>query len=533
MKLTRNFSLLAAATLFAASFAFAQTSPLAVVSSRANVVAGKPAIFGFVLGGTEPQRVVIRASGPALAAFGVTGTLANPRFAVYRSGLATAIAANDDWGTGADNPAALADTFASAGAFALPRGSRDAGIVLTLQPGAYTVHASGATAAESGEVLTEVYSLADTANSRLTFTSELDAYFATYRAAAKREALGVAITKGDKLIAARGYGFANAATQTPATADSVFAVASISKTITAVAALQLVEAGKLDLDADVSRYLPYKLTNPLVPGAIITARHLLTHSSGIVDDYYYTTTQAEDVYYSFGKDSPVPLATLVSTLLAPNGRNFSALSFRATAPGTAIEYSNLAVALLGVVIERIAQTSFEIYTRDKIFRPLGMTRTGWRLADFAAADVVLPLKSDGTSYGRYTFPNLPASSLLTTPNDLSVFLRAIAMGGTLQGVQILKSTTVAEMIRPQFPAVEGGDHQGLVWMDFPVGGRPVWGHTGGEIGIQTMFGFDPVTKVGAVFFMNRDFPEDADLGAIVDGVYALVDDLLNVGAHQP
>ena len=511
----------------------AQTIPLAVASARSVVTAGKPAIFGFVLGGTDPQRVLLRATGPALAAYGVTGTLANPRIQIYRSGVAAPLAANDDWAAGADNPAQLAATFASAGAFALPSGSRDAALVLPLQPGAYTMHAMGATAAETGEVLTELYSLADTANNHLAFASELDAYFGSWRARFQREAIGVAITKGEKLVVAKGYGFANTAAQTAATGDSVFQVASISKTVTAVAALQLVEAGKLELDADVSRYLPYKLSNPRRPGAVITVRHLLTHTSGIVDDHYYTTTEAEGVYYSLGQDSPVALADLVSTLLAPNGRNFSPLSFRDTAPGSALEYSNLAVALLGVVIERAAQTSFENYTRDKIFRPLGMMRTGWHLADFADADLVMPYQPDGTPYGRYIFPNLPASSLFTSPRDLSVFLRAIALGGTFQGVQILKPATVAEMLRPQYPDLAGGPYQGLIWTKFPLSRHNPWGHTGGENGIQTVFLFDPGTKAGAVVFLNKDFPEGSDVEAVIRSVYDIIDDLLALAEGQP
>jgi hypothetical protein len=126
-------------------------APLMNLSVRATLAAGGTVSPGFVVGGTAPRRVLVRAVGPGLSAFGVTGLLGNPRLTVFNGSLA--IGANDDWGGDPDVNA----TFVAVGAFGLPATSKDSAVVLTLQPGAYTIAVRGSTATEAGEVLVEVY----------------------------------------------------------------------------------------------------------------------------------------------------------------------------------------------------------------------------------------------------------------------------------------------------------------------------------------------------------------------------------------
>ena len=126
-------------------------APLMNLSTRVALGAGGVLNPGFVIGGSASRRVLIRAIGPGLAAFGVTGVMANPKLTVFSGALEAG--ANDDWG----GDAQLNATFIAVGAFGLPSASRDAALVLTLAPGAYTVAVRGATPAEAGEVLFEVY----------------------------------------------------------------------------------------------------------------------------------------------------------------------------------------------------------------------------------------------------------------------------------------------------------------------------------------------------------------------------------------
>ncbi len=131
-------------------------SRLTNLSSRTAVRVGSEVmIAGFVVQGARPARVLVRAIGPGLAAFGVAGTLANPQLTVHAG--ATPLAANDNWGSNPD-AASLRSTAASIGAFALPEGSADAALLLTLEPGNYSATVSGV-GNTSGVALVEVYQL--------------------------------------------------------------------------------------------------------------------------------------------------------------------------------------------------------------------------------------------------------------------------------------------------------------------------------------------------------------------------------------
>jgi SAM-dependent methyltransferase len=132
--------------------AAAPNAPLLNASARANIAPGKSAVLGFMIGGTAERRVLVRAIGPTLRIFGVVGPLSAAALEIC--GAEGPVAANEGgWG----GEARIAAVAAVVGAFALPPGSRDAAVVTTLKPGSYTAVARGASAADCGEVLLEVY----------------------------------------------------------------------------------------------------------------------------------------------------------------------------------------------------------------------------------------------------------------------------------------------------------------------------------------------------------------------------------------
>jgi hypothetical protein len=133
--------------------ASATAARLVNVSARTAVGTGENALFaGFAVTGNAKRTVLIRAIGPALAAFGATGVLADPRLDLLVSGASTPLATNDDWGGGVNLTAA----FNSVGAFPLGATSKDAALLVTLDPGSYSVQVSGAGGA-TGEALVEIY----------------------------------------------------------------------------------------------------------------------------------------------------------------------------------------------------------------------------------------------------------------------------------------------------------------------------------------------------------------------------------------
>jgi hypothetical protein len=133
---------------------------VANVSSRSQVAPGNPLIVGFIVSGNAPKRLLVRGVGPGLGAFGVADALADPRLEIFRSGAGTIapIAAVDNWSDAPNDSAQITTTAASVGAFPLAQSSRDAAMVGTFSPGAYTVQLSSVGAA-SGVALIEIYGL--------------------------------------------------------------------------------------------------------------------------------------------------------------------------------------------------------------------------------------------------------------------------------------------------------------------------------------------------------------------------------------
>ncbi|TAE33972.1 MAG: class A beta-lactamase-related serine hydrolase [Cytophagales bacterium] len=348
--------------------------------------------------------------------------------------------------------------------------------------------------------------------------------------------LSVAVVKNDKLIFSKGYGLANQETKRPATNESIFLIASVSKTVTGMAAMQLVEQGKLNLDTDINSYLPFKLTNPKNPKAVITCRHLMTHTATIVDAHYEQV--ANPALYTFGADPTLSLADFARAFFVTGGTYYSPNSFGPGSPGGAYTYTNLGIALLGYVVEVVAKKPFDQYTNEMIFRPLGMTKTSWRLRDLPAAELAMPYTDQNKPYGHYTFADYPNGGLRTTVNDLSNFLRAVMLGGAFNGKRVLSAASVAELQRIQYPTVSGAERQGLVWGHVrpadvgatPAPGLPaeVFGHAGGEQGVFTLMFFDPVTRAGAIVFTNEDIASEQGYQRLID----LELSLIKLGAAQ-
>ncbi len=348
--------------------------------------------------------------------------------------------------------------------------------------------------------------------------------------------LSVAVVKNDKLVFSKGYGFVNQETKQPATNESIFLIASISKTITGMAVMQLVEQGKLGLDTDINNYLPFKLTNPKNPNATITCRHLMTHTATIVDAHYEQV--ANPALYTFGGDPTLSLADFARAFFVPGGTYYSPNSFGSGNPGGQYEYTNLGIALLGYVVEAVAKKPFDQYTNEMIFGPLGMTKTSWRLRDLPAAELAMPYTDKNKPYGHYTFADYPNGGLRTTVNDLSKFLRAIMLGGVFNGKRVLSVTSVAELERIQYPTLPGAERQGLVWgyvSPADVGASPaqglpaqVFGHAGGEQGVFTLMFFDPVSRAGAIIFTNEDIASEQGYQRLID----LELSLIQLGAAQ-
>jgi CubicO group peptidase (beta-lactamase class C family) len=336
--------------------------------------------------------------------------------------------------------------------------------------------------------------------------------------------VGAAIIVDKKVVWMNGYGFSDKESAAPFTPNTIMNIGSIAKPFMGVAMMQAVHEGKLSLDEDINKYLPFRVVNPHHPDEKITLRHLATHSSGITDRW--------EIYsgaYHYGGDSPEPLGHFLKQYFTLDGKTYSPDNFLDARPGSRRDYSNIGAGLAGYIIERAFGEPLNIYTRNHIFTPLRMTRTGWFLSEVDLANhTKLYVSQNGfvipiPLYGGTTYPD---GGVRTSVADLSKFFIALLNGGEYQGVRILDSGSTAEMLRFQFtdanrpenfPAADG--NSGLFWRTKFNGTRI--GHGGNDPGIQTEMLSDLSKEVGVILFINTSLsgPEERASAAISDALW--------------
>ena len=325
-------------------------------------------------------------------------------------------------------------------------------------------------------------------------TPEVDAYLLAQMQAAHAPGIAVALIKGGHIGWAKGYGLADIDAKRPITADTLFMLASVSKTVTSVALMRLIEdpARHLSLDDDIDTSLPFAVRNPAFPDTPITFRMLLTHTSS-----FDGVVGLEDVSNTVTGDPPVPLHDFLAAAVAQKE------SWGPSKPGTAYSYSNIGASLAGYLVEAISGKSLEDYCQSEIFAPLHMNETSWFLRGLDSSHIATPYEITSAppqAQGLYGVEFYPATELRTSVTQLARFLVMFEQRGQYGGARILKDATVDEMRRVQFPAIE--PTQGLIWFTNGDLTPSLIGHSGGYYGVNTEMWFDPKTGSGYVLLSN-------------------------------
>lgn len=321
----------------------------------------------------------------------------------------------------------------------------------------------------------------------------------------KIPALSTLVFQGDEIKYQSTLGQSNKEQNVALADDHLFLLASISKTITATALLQLYDQGLFDLDDAINDYLPFDVNVPN-QSTPITFRMLLTHTSGINDG------EALDDQYYYNEDSPVTLRHFLENYLVSGGEFYNATqNFHNFQPGTQHEYSNEGSALIGLLVEEITQQDFRAYCQEYIFAPLNMTNSFWRLAEINQPIVTLYESAEAVT--PYTFTDYPNGGLRSNAADLYKFLQMLMNQGKVGTTQILKEATVIEMLKPQISEIDNE-----VGLHFFVmnSANNLWGHDGGEQGITTIMAFNQATKAGAIILASES---DVDLEEILVKAY--------------
>jgi CubicO group peptidase (beta-lactamase class C family) len=294
----------------------------------------------------------------------------------------------------------------------------------------------------------------------------------------------VVVATRDAQVFAKGYGFSDIDARKPFTADTTLVrPGSISKLFTGIAVMQLVDAGRLDLDRDVNGYIDYAIPTP-EGGVPVTLRRLLTHRAGF----------EEHVKGLFSEDrEPEPLGRW----LAKN------LPLRLFPKGDVPAYSNYGVALAGYIVERVSGEPYASYIQRHILDPLRMSHSTFRQplpGDLAPLMAKGYSRSDRPPLAFFETVPAPAGGLSATGTDIGRFIRALMNGGALDGVRILPKARLDEMMAPSNATPTG--YLGLVFFGTKVAGHDSIGHGGAMMTFFSDLKFFPEQGVG--IFVSRD-----------------------------
>ena len=316
------------------------------------------------------------------------------------------------------------------------------------------------------------------------------------------------------------YGFANVAAGRPVTPQTTFMLASISKTLTGTALLQLWEAGHFSLDGDINDFTSFGLINPNYPTTPITFRQLLTHTASLQDNWTVMFST-----YCQG-DSPWQLPDYTYNYFAPGGSYYDPVAnFETWWPGSRWKYCNHNFVVAGYLVGEVAGIPFAQYCRDSIFLPLDMTETSWFIAELDTLQMAMPYIYNGTyvELGHFSYADYPAGALRTSAPQLARHLIAISQYGRYRDHRILDSATVAAIVTPQFPDLSSD--QGLTWYLSTIANRTVWGHAGGDQGVSTYACVDMADRFGVVVLTNGE--SHSGTQAIVAKLFELASDVDN------
>src|SRR5918999_819043 len=303
--------------------------------------------------------------------------------------------------------------------------------------------------------------------------------------------LAVGVVRDGELVYERGLGFAYVDARRPVTADTVFRIGSISKTMTAIAVMQLVEQGRLELDDPVNEHLRgYRVEHR--PGSPpVTIRHLLTHTGGLGELRRLTDVARPTIGLGADPEKSLPALT---ELYAP-------VLKAELAPGEKWAYANHGFATLGQLVEDVAGRPFADHVREAVFEPLGMEHT-----DFLRSERVRGELAVGYAFARGRLKPVkdreivvgPAGSVFSSLRDLSAYAAALMDGGG----GVLKPESLQRMWEPQLEVAPDLTAMGLAFFLHDLGGPRVVGHDGGWPGFVSALLVAPEDGLAVIAFTN-------------------------------
>lgn len=302
-------------------------------------------------------------------------------------------------------------------------------------------------------------------------------------------AFSIALVDGDQVVWAQGFGYQDPDNKIPATAHTVYRVGSVSKLFTDIGIMQMVEAGKIDLDAPVEKYVPdFHPHNSF--GTPITLRELMSHRSGLLRE--------PPIGNYFDPTEP----TLEATVRSMNDTEL------VYAPGTHLKYSNAAIAVVGYALQELNHQPFAEYLKHAVLLPMGMSESSFAPEPNLVRNLA---KGYMWSYDGLKFPApsfelglAPAGCMYSTVTDLAHFLSVLFNHGRGPEGQLIQPDTLEKMWAPQFAKNGAKRGFGLGFQVSELDGRRIVGHGGAIYGFATEVVGLPEEKLGVVTVTTMD-----------------------------
>ncbi len=306
--------------------------------------------------------------------------------------------------------------------------------------------------------------------------------------------LSACIIKNNDIVWSKNYGYSNLGDGIETDDETIYHIASISKLFIVTAIMQLEEQGKIDLDDDISNYLPITLRHPSFSNTPITCRMLLTHTAGLSSPQGYDGENG--MWNQFEPDQGPPPSEWVPQFLIPSGIYYDHNLWNSVEPGTYEFYSNIGFCVAAYIVEQISGENFRDYCKEHIFVPLNMNNTSYNYKDLDWNKIAIMYNNQHVESHYFDNRVYASGGAKSTIRDLSRFATCYMNKGILDGHRILKENTVNKVLEIQNQ--ESG--RCLSWEAY-LGDW--FGHTGGLIrGASTTLLINPNNRTGILIFTN-------------------------------
>ena len=325
-------------------------------------------------------------------------------------------------------------------------------------------------------------------------------------------ATGVSISVAVKgaIVWENGFGLARRETARPATAHTPFSLASITKTFTAAAVMRLVQAGKLELDAPINRYLQSPLPSSIFKADSVTLRLLGGHAAGL-----------PTLFEMFDQNqAPTPLAALI--------RDYGELAYPA---GERYEYANLGYSLLGAAVSQVTGHEFPASLNDLIIRPMGLHDTFFDTDAARMPDAAGRFDQNDREIPFYTTATPPSGELYASAHDLSIFAAHMMGMSSVRRTPLLGREALEALFSPVYTS-RTKTFTTFGWSGREVGGERMIVKTGGQPGVAARLTLLPMRKISIAVIANRDDNRELVANISSEIAAALMSDWSNPDFHM-